>query len=420
MPIVRQEKLIGALYLENNLAAGAFTPERCAVLEMLSSQAAISLEIARLYSALQHSQINLQDQTRILRSILDSMGDGVAVANEQGKFLLFNPRAEEIFGRGATDGTEQWTQQYGLYLPDQKTPFPIAELPLVKAVGGESVDNVEIFMRNSARPAGGWLSVTARPLTDKTGVTRGGVAVFSEVTARKRAEEEVRQLNRELERRVEQRTAQLEMALKKQALLRKEMHHRVKNNLQVISSLLFLQSLQVTDATMREILRESQLRARSIALIHEKLYQSDDVSEIDFADYVRGLASNLFEAYRVSRQKIALTVRAQAVRLDLDTAIPCGLIITELLSNALKYAFTDGRTGEITIALKPVGNKRLRLTIRDNGIGLPGDFDIENAETLGLTLVRDLTRQLNGTLEYRTEHGTVVTIIFAESDFSKS
>ena len=202
MPIMRQAKLIGILYLENSLAAGAFTPDRRVVLEMLASQAAISLETAKLYSHLQRSQNNLQDQTLILRSILDSMGDGVVVANEHGEFLLFNPAAEEVLGVAATTGgPEHWSRQYGFYLPDQTTPFPVAELPLSKAIRGEPSTAAEIFMRNSAHPAGRWLSVTARPLTEKTGIARGGVAVFSDVTDRKRAEVEVRELNRKLEER---------------------------------------------------------------------------------------------------------------------------------------------------------------------------------------------------------------------------
>ncbi len=151
-------------------------------------------ELTRLYSDLQRSQNDLQSQTRILQSILDSIGDGVSVANERGEFLLVNPAAEEIVGIAHTPGDPgQWSEKYGLYLPDQVTPYPAAELPLAKAMRGEPSNSVEIFARNPGHPQGVWLSVTARPLTDKAGVVHGGVAVFSDVTAHKRAEVELRQ-----------------------------------------------------------------------------------------------------------------------------------------------------------------------------------------------------------------------------------
>ena len=215
MPVIRQAKLVGVLYLENNLAAGAFTPNRRAILEMLASQAAISLETAKLYTDLQRSQNDLQSQTRILQSILASIGDGVVVANERGEFLVYNPAAEAILGAGVTQGgPEGWTQHFGLYLPDQVTLYPPADIPLARAMRGESVDAAELFTRPPGRPEGVWLRVTARPLTDQTGLVAGGVAVLSDITARKRAEQEIRRLNAELEQRVIDRTRKLEAANK--------------------------------------------------------------------------------------------------------------------------------------------------------------------------------------------------------------
>ena len=159
---------------------------------------------------LQRSQGDLQHQTGILQSILDSMGDGVSVANERGELLLVNPAAEKILGMGLRPGDfSNWTGEYGLYLPDQMTPYPVTDLPLVRAVRGESCDNVEMFMRNPNLVEGRWLSVTACPLVDKAGIAQGGVAVFSDITARKHAAEEIRTLNISLEQRVQARTAEL-------------------------------------------------------------------------------------------------------------------------------------------------------------------------------------------------------------------
>ncbi len=215
MPILRQARLVGLLYLENNLATGAFTPERRAVLDMIASQAAISLEIARLYADLQCSQAQLQAQTRILQSILDSLGEGVSVANEHGEIILRNPAAGSILAIPPAKGPpDTWTAHYGMYLPDEVTPLLATDMPLVRAVRGESVDNVEVFMKHAGRPQGAWLNFTARPLTDNTGGHHGGVIVFSDITARKRAEQEIRALNAELEQRVIDRTRKLEAANK--------------------------------------------------------------------------------------------------------------------------------------------------------------------------------------------------------------
>ncbi len=182
-----------------------------ASMTVLAVGAVMLLRLRRAHQRLAAVNTELRGQARIQRSILDSMGDGVFVADLQGKLLLVNPAGERIVGIGFTHTAPgEWSQRYGLYLPDQTTPYPDAELPLARAIRGESCDGVELFAANPMLKEGRWLSVTARPLTDEAGVVRGGVAVVSDVTARKRAEEEVRSLNVNLEQRVELRTAELE------------------------------------------------------------------------------------------------------------------------------------------------------------------------------------------------------------------
>src|SRR5262249_28187057 len=144
---------------------------------------------------------------------------------------------------------------------------------------------------------------------------------------------------------------------------------------------------------------ESRNRVKSMAIIHEKMYQSKDLARIDFADYVRNLAASLCRTYRVQQNAVALTVDVADVHLTVDTAIPCGLIINELVSNSLKHAFPDGRTGEIAINLRPSGSDRYVLTVRDNGIGFPQDIDLDNSTSLGLQIVTALTKQLDGAVE---------------------
>ena len=209
-----------------------------------------------------------------------------------------------------------------------------------------------------------------------------------------------------------------EEALQKEVILRREIHHRVKNNLQVIISLLYLQSIKVSDPYSLALLKESQARIRSIALVHEMLYQREDLAKISFNDYVRQLAADLFITYRASQRAISLTTGTEGVLLGLNTAIPCGIIVTELITNALKYAFPEGWNGEIGISLLPVANSgTLALTVRDNGVGLPKDLDVKRAQTMGLSLVHDLTRQLGGTVVFRDVdcgHGTEVRIAFPD------
>lgn len=207
---------------------------------------------------------------------------------------------------------------------------------------------------------------------------------------------------------------QLRASLQEKELLLKEIHHRVKNNLQIISSLLNLQAIHIKEPQTPEVFKESQNRVQSMALIHEKLYQSEDLARIDFAEYARDLATNLFRSYGVNLSTITLTIDAGNVFLDIDTAIPCGLIINELVSNSLKYAFPEGQAGEIQIALRSDHDRKLRLIVRDNGAGFSPDVDFRNTESLGLQLVNTLTDQLGGTIELHRNDGTEFQITFTE------
>ena len=198
----------------------------------------------------------------------------------------------------------------------------------------------------------------------------------------------------------------------KEALL-KEIHHRVKNNLQVISSLLNLQSGQIEDELTRVAFQESQNRIRSMALIHEKLYQSQDLSRIDFGDYVQNLIAILFRSYGAAAAGVAVKVDVGDVFLSAETAVPCGLILNELFSNAIKHAFVDGRSGQITVKLE-VENKRYRLTVADNGVGFPPQFENRQSTTLGLQLVNTLVGQLDGDLTINNRQGTTIIIAFED------
>jgi PAS domain S-box-containing protein len=242
-----------------------------------------------------------------------------------------------------------------------------------------------------------WREVFLNPIFDENGVAIEISGIGHDITEKKSAEEKIKQ------------------SLQEKEVLLKEVHHRVKNNLQVISSILNLQSSYVKDASTLNILKESQNRIKSMAFIHESLYQTKDFSSINFSEYVINLSQNLIHSYSNVEHEIKLNLDIQNVFLNLDLAIPCGLIINEIVSNALKYAFVDSSgEDEITIKMELSGDD-LVLKIGDNGIGLPKHIDYRNTESLGLQLVVTLTDQLNGKINLDTQSGTLYTIIFKQN-----
>ncbi len=204
----------------------------------------------------------------------------------------------------------------------------------------------------------------------------------------------------------------LKKSLKEQETLLREIHHRVNNNMQIISSLLSLQSTQVKDKRDLELFIDTQNRVKSMAKVHERLYQSNDLSSIKFAEYGVSLLNDLFSSHRTSSE-IRLRVDIEDVSFNLETAIPCGLIINELVSNSLKYAFPDDE-GEIYVRLMHYEGNKFLLTISDNGIGLPEGIDFKNTQSLGFRLINNLTDQLEGKIELDKNEGTTFKIIFKE------
>ena len=204
----------------------------------------------------------------------------------------------------------------------------------------------------------------------------------------------------------------IKASLKEKEVLLKEIHHRVKNNLQIVTSLLQMQSRRTQEPRAIEVLRDSKNRITSIALVHEKLYRSDNLANIDFGQYIPDLTTHLFETYNVSSSDVTLTTKVEDISLQIDTAIPCGLIVNELVSNSLKHAFVNNQQGEIQIEFYSDSYNSLTLIVRDNGIGIPQDFDIETTQSLGLTLVQGLVEQLEGTMEIKRSRGTEFKITF--------
>jgi two-component sensor histidine kinase len=188
--------------------------------------------------------------------------------------------------------------------------------------------------------------------------------------------------------------------------------------MQIISSLLSLQTEYVDDEEAINVLKESQNRVRSMAIIHEKLYKSKDLTNINFVDYIQSLVLNLFYSYNIKETQIKATLKLENIFLNIETAIPCGLIISELISNSLKYAFPNDMNGEIIVSLKSEKDT-YKLSISDNGIGLPEDINFNNIRTLGLLLVNSLTEQIDGEVTIYRNHGTRYEISFKEQIYKK-
>jgi predicted ATPase/two-component sensor histidine kinase len=201
----------------------------------------------------------------------------------------------------------------------------------------------------------------------------------------------------------------------KDALL-KEVHHRVKNNLQLISSLLNLQAARIADPAVAELFADSRNRVRALALVHENLYRAGNLSRISMASHIQSLCAHLSRAYDSVSPPTDLTLQVSDLQLDMSRAVTCGLIINELVSNALKHAFPHGRAGRVRVELRPLRGQRYVLVVSDNGVGLPPDMDVGRIDSLGLQLVRDLTEQLHGTLTVSRDPGATFTITFQEAD----
>jgi len=216
--------------------------------------------------------------------------------------------------------------------------------------------------------------------------------VVQDITERKQAEEQIR------------------ASLAEKEILLKEIHHRVKNNLQIISSLLHLQSTQLQNEELVRAFEDSQYRIRSMALIHEELYQSEDLARLDFAAYVRRLTEHLLESFGVEEERVRLSIQVDSVLLTIDKAIPMGLIISELVSNSLKHAFPGDRQCLIAVELRVDGEDPFCLTVGDDGVGFPEGVDYRTTNSLGLRLVNTLVGQLKANLELADAPGTTFTI----------
>jgi two-component system, sensor histidine kinase PdtaS len=207
--------------------------------------------------------------------------------------------------------------------------------------------------------------------------------------------------------------AKLKASLREKETLLKEIHHRVKNNMQIVSSMLSLQASRFDNPEMHEAFLKSQGLIKAMAFVHENLYKTENMSEINFSIFLEQNLIHLFRAY--GRHDITFCLQPSQVHLDADIAVPVALVVTELVTNSLKHAFPGRKGGKIDICLAPSDNGMVRLTIRDDGIGLPGEIDYDHSSPLGLQLVKSLVAQIGGTISHRVQEGTAFTLAFNPS-----
>jgi two-component system, sensor histidine kinase PdtaS len=405
LPLISRRRIIGVISIQS-IHSSAFYDDDVTRLQTIADQLANAIENARLYHELQiHSQnlaqtvelrtLELEKTTERVEAILNNSPDAILLLDKDLTIELANPAAYEMFGYEANT-----------------IPF-VSLWTLMVEADGETLGKLleECTQNGQARSFG----IAARRSDESTfdagvalasvfedNAVTGLVCIVRDITEQVQAEE------------------QIKASLREKEVLLQEIHHRVKNNMQVISSLIALQAGYTDDEQVHQMFRESQSRIRSMALVHEQLYRSHDLARIDFSRYIGELTSNLMHSYQKTLGRIRLDVHSDPVFLDIDTAIPCGLIINELVSNALKHAFPNGREGIITVEFHLNSEQSLTLIVRDDGVGLPEELNVHRTETLGLQLVTSLTAQINATIGLQQVHGTMFEIRFAAPEKSTS
>ena len=397
-PLVRDERWVASLVVGDSVPR-AWSSREVALLQTVAERTWLWVEHIRLTAALREKEAQemLRGSEERFRLLVNGVKEyAILLLDAGGHVTSWNEGARQIKGY---EEAEILGKHFSLFYTDEDRAAGYPATILARAASEGRYEEEGWRVRKDGTRF--WASVLLTALREKDGNLRGFAKVTRDFTDRRWADELLRQ-----------NQAQLAESLKEREVLLQEVHHRVKNNLQVISSLINLQARQLSDKASRSALEECKTRVEAIALIHEKLYQSKDYARVPFSDYARGLAQNIFHTAGVSHSVIDLQVEIEGMALAVDKAIPCGLILNELISNALKHAFPDDRRGVVRVELRKAGEGDVLLAVGDDGVGVPPNFEPLRSPTLGLQLVATLVKQLDGQLEIRSTGGTTFRIVF--------
>jgi len=341
------------------------------------------------------SEKKYKESEKRYRTLFEFNPDYTILVGLNGVILDVNNAAADFMGLSKENLINKNFGEIELF-PEEDVSLHVGKFS--RALSGENVEpyQYQIFDKNGVRR---WAEARIVPLKFN-GDLNSILIIATDVTGQKNA------------------TDKLKSSLKEKEVLINEIHHRVKNNMQIISSLLNLQKQHIADDKVAvDVLNESQNRIRAMAMIQEKLYQSEDFSHVKFDEYIESLVSDLFYSYNIHKDQVKLKVNVENIKLNIDTGIPCGLIINELVSNSLKHAFPGKRKGEVCVSLKTYDDD-YELIVSDNGIGLPDDIDYKNTDGLGLQLVNNLVNQMDGVIDLDRSQGTKFTISFKKLSIS--
>jgi PAS domain S-box-containing protein len=427
VPLITRGEVIGSLTVWSKQEK-AYGERDVRLAQSVASQIAGAIANAQLFHECMRVEKALRESEESYRSLVETSPDAIFL-HEQGTFVYLNPAAVRLFGAGSAE--ELYGKDALVFMHPEDRESLRNRRHFIMATG-VTVPLKEIRI---VRRDGSIVDVEATAGISYYRGKRVVQVIQRDITERKRAEEKIK------------------ASLREKEVLLKEIHHRVKNNLQIVSSLLYLQATRTEHPGAISALRESRNRVKSMALIHERLYQSPNLASVDMGEYTRNLVSDLQNSYRTEESFVRLTLNIDDIPLGITEAIPCGLIINELVSNALKHAFPKGRVfhrlacgklssehgepgtrlrvweaqgalppegaarapvvaGEITIRLQREGPNQTKLVVSDNGIGLPEQMDFQKSPSLGLTLINSLVEQLSGTIVLDRKGGTAFTIRF--------